>query len=188
MRVHFNLLFVGRVAASKGVRTLVEATCDVARDVEGLRLRLVGRVDSGFRDELVEIARSCDCAKLLDFAGFIPRENLAHEYCHAHLLAAPSRYEGGPGFVYLEAMACGIPVIGCTGSGSSEIISKDTGLLVPPDDSRALATAIRRLLGDEDWRVRMGSRARQYAVTEADARVCMAKLERYYTSVAAGRR
>ena len=183
-----TLLFVGRVADSKGVRRLVEVACDVARDVEGLRVRLVGRVDFDFREELVKIARTRGWEQLLDFVGFVPHANLPHEYCRAHLMAAPSRYEGGPGFVYLEAMACGIPVIACAGNGSSEIISEDIGVLVPPDDSPALGTAIRRLLDDETRRARMGSRAREYAVTQADARVCIAKLEHYYASVFAARK
>ena len=64
---------------------------------------------------------------------------------HGYRLAS---YEGGPGLVYLEAMACGLPVIGCSGSGAAEVITPGVnGLLVPPHDRDALAGALRSLLG-----------------------------------------
>ena len=90
---------------------------------------------------------------------------LPEHLSRAHVFAAPSLYEGGPGFVYLEAMACGLPVIACAGSGAAEVVFPgENGLLVPPGDVDALADALRQLLGDAIGRAEMGERARRYVL------------------------
>jgi glycosyltransferase involved in cell wall biosynthesis len=94
-------------------------------------------------------------------------------------------YEGGPGFVYLEAMACGLPVIACEGSGASEaVLAGETGLLVPPGDVEALTASLRRLLSDAGARQEMGRRAVQHVRREFDSRACLDRLEAFYRSVA----
>ncbi len=73
------------------------------------------------------------------------------------VLALPSRYEG-LGCVYLEAMACGRPAIGCLGQGIDEIIEDGSnGLLVPPGNAAALADALKALLRDPELRRRIGT-------------------------------
>ncbi len=64
----------------------------------------------------------------------------------ADLFVFPSRYEGY-GLPPLEAMACGIPVITSDASSLPEVVA-DAGLMVPPDNPHALASAIERVLGD----------------------------------------
>ena len=121
---------------------------------------------------------------LLDFAGYQQKEDLPVELSKAHIFAMPSHYEGGPGFVYLEAMACGLPVIGCEGSGVAEIVSSgENGILVPPKNTKALEEAIRKLLKDEKLLNDMGHNARKYAVNYADSNMCLEKLEQFYLSV-----
>jgi glycosyltransferase involved in cell wall biosynthesis len=114
--------------------------------------------------------------------GFVERERLPDELSRARVFAAPSRYEGGPGFVYLEAMACGLPVIACAGSGAAEVvIPGENGALVPPGDVPAVADALRKLLGGE--RDAMARRARAYAVEHADGERCLDRIEAFYRSV-----
>ena len=121
---------------------------------------------------------------LLDFAGFIEKEKLPEEFSKVHLFAAPSFYEGGPGFVYLEAMACCIPVIGCSGSGVEEIIeSGKNGLLVAPKDTSALEIALKKLIEDPDYANMIGKEGRKYVVENADNNSCLEKLEQFYYSV-----
>ena len=182
-----TVLFVGRVARSKGVELLVEAASEVAADIDDLRLRLIGRCETGLATELRARVQQRGYPDLLELAGFVPHAELPQELCRAHVFAAPSRYEGGPGFVYLEAMACGLPVIACAGSGSAEVVSDGTtGHLVPPDDAASLATALRTLLEDEARREQMAQMARAYAVHEADSQLCVQRLEQFYCSVVAG--
>jgi len=97
------------------------------------------------------------------FDGWLAPEKVA---CHCRacdIFVLPSSPEGF-GIVYLEAMAYGKPVIACQGEGISEIIEDgQTGLLVPPHDSAAVAAAIRALLADPERAARIGEAAREVA-------------------------
>jgi glycosyltransferase involved in cell wall biosynthesis len=169
------------------VALLVEAACRLARDFPDLHLRLLGRGEPEFVSEIHAIANAAGKPDLLDLPGFIGAHDLSEQLSRAHVFAAPSRYEGGPGFVYLEAMACGLPVIACAGSGVAEIIRQgENGLLVPPEDVDALTEALRTLLEHPDRRQAMGERARRYVLEEADTRVCLKRLETFYHSVVTG--
>ena len=122
--------------------------------------------------------------EMVEFTGFMNKEELPAVLSRATVFAAPSYYEGGPGFVYLEAMACGIPVIGCSGSGIDEIIEHEvTGMLVPPKNIEALTEALRRILKDIDFSKQMGKNARNFILRESDSDHCLKKLEEYYYSV-----
>jgi glycosyltransferase involved in cell wall biosynthesis len=181
-----TVVFVGRIARNKGVDLLVRAACRIARDLPGLHVRILGRGDERLAAELEREAASAGFSGLLELAGFVPRERLPAQLSPAHLLVAPSTYEGGPGFVYLEAMACGVPVVACAGSGASEVVKPGrNGLLVPPGDVDALAGAMRSLLADPARCQAMGEAARRDVEAEADARACARRLEELYLRVAA---
>ena len=180
-----TIIFVGRVSESKGVSDLVEAARRLALTIPGLRLRLIGRVERSYSDWILGYGNSGG-HDLVDIVGFVSRDELPPHLSRAHVFAAPSHYEGGPGFVYLEAMACGLPVVACSGSGASEIVLPgENGVLVPPHDPDALTHALGELLRDPVPRAAMGKRARAYAVERADSRDCLSRLETFYRSVAA---
>ena len=178
------IVFTGRLVQNKGVEELVQAAIDLSKEIDGLTLRLLGDGEDAFIHKLKEKARRSDANELLEFAGFVPKENLPAELSKAHVFAAPSYYEGGPGFVYLEAMACGLPVIACAGSGVEEIVEDGVnGYLVPPKNVPSLTDALRKMLGDTAKMEAMGKRAREYVVREADTKYCIQKLEAFYYSV-----
>jgi glycosyltransferase involved in cell wall biosynthesis len=179
------IVFAGRVAASKGVDILLDAVCRIARDWSDLRLRLVGRVDETYGAALRARAEARGF-KGLELAGQVAHEKLRDELVAGQIFAAPSRYEGGPGFVYLEAMACGLPVIGCSGSGVAESIEHGrTGFLVPPEDPEALALQLQALLFDARLRSEVGQRARRHAVDTLDQERCAERFEAFYRAVIA---
>jgi glycosyltransferase involved in cell wall biosynthesis len=121
---------------------------------------------------------------LIHMVGPVAREDLPHWLNRAHVFAAPSLYEGGPGFVYLEAMACGLPVIGTSGSGIEEVVVPGVnGLLVPPGDDAVLAEALLTLLQDPERTLRMGRQAREYVLAEAETEACVGRLEAFYLTV-----
>ena len=99
------------------------------------------------------IFRRVEELKLTDrvyFPGFIPEEDLPTLYSLADVFVFPSLYEGF-GLPPLEAMACGTPVVASDVASLPEMI-EEAGILVPPDDVEALASAIELLLEDEDLR------------------------------------
>jgi glycosyltransferase involved in cell wall biosynthesis len=181
-----TIVFAGKLVRNKGVRLLVEAVCRLVEEFPELHLRLLGRGEPAIIAELQDIARPAGRSDLLDLPGFVERAELPGELSRAHVFAAPSQYEGGPGFVYLEAMACGLPVIACAGSGAAEVVRHgENGLLVPPQDVDALTAALRSLLKDGALRQAMGENARRFVIAEADSDACLKKLESFYAAVAA---
>ena len=160
---------------------LVDAACELAREFPELQLRLLGRGEPAIVAELQTRAQFAGLPDLLDMPGFVDRAELPAHFARAHIFAAPSQYEGGPGFVYLEAMACGLPVIACAGSGAAEVIAPEqTGLLVPAEDVVALIEVLRRLLSNDTLRASMGERARRYVLEHAESGVCIARIEAFY--------
>ena len=181
-----TIVFVGRLVESKGVSLLVEAAARLTARIPGLCLRLIGRGEPDVIDSLKTLARSSSNADLLEFVGHVGREDLPDYLSPSHVFAAPSVYEGGPGFVYLEAMACGLPVVACSGSGADEVITHGrNGLLVPPRDLGALVSALDSLLSDDVRRTAMGAEGRRFVVDQADTDQCIRRLEAFYQSVTA---
>ena len=84
------------------------------------------------------------------FPGYIPDADMPKLYSGAELLIFPSIYEGF-GLPVLEAMACGCPVVASNRSSIPEIVG-DSGLLVEPMDTEAIAEGIQKLLNDENFR------------------------------------
>jgi glycosyltransferase involved in cell wall biosynthesis len=181
-----TIVFAGKITRNKGVYDLVAAACDLGGDLPDLRVRLIGRGEPQVISELSALARKSGLASLLEFVGFVDRAELPEHLCRGHVFAAPSEYEGGPGFVYLEAMACGIPVIACAGSGAAEVVSPNkTGFLVAPRDVNELSQALRTLLCSLETRLAMGTEARIFVEREANSERCLDKLERFYLETAA---
>jgi glycosyltransferase involved in cell wall biosynthesis len=179
-----TIIFVGGVRKTKGVQLLVEAACILSKDFPDLQLKVLGPGEASFIADLKKMAADAGLPDLLVFVGNVAREDLPMYLSEAHFFAGPSFYEGGPGNVYLEAMACGIPAIACSGSGIEGIVtSMENGFLIPPRDLEALINAMRTLLADTTLCRTLGENARQYVLREADSKVCIKKLEAFYTSV-----
>jgi glycosyltransferase involved in cell wall biosynthesis len=180
-----TIIFVGRIERNKGVESLVEAGCRLVHKYRDLRIQFIGRGNHNLVRELCHKAASAGHPNLIDLPGYVSRQNVPGYLSRAHVFAAPSEYEGGPGFVYLEAMACGLPVVACDGSGASEIVENNfTGFLVPPRDLDALEKVLDRLLSDESLRTNMGRQAREYVQREASSDDCLRRLEDFYCKVA----
>lgn len=185
---HPTVVFVGKFVANKGIYELVDACARLHRDFPDLKLRMLGKAEDKTQLQLKGKALAYNAGNLLELPGPFDRARLPEELSRAHVFAAPSHYEGGPGFVYLEGMACGLPVVGCSGSGVEEIIRPgENGLLVPPKDVSALEQALRTILSDETARASMGAKARQYVLKQADGRLCVNRLEQFYKGVIEGR-
>jgi glycosyltransferase involved in cell wall biosynthesis len=179
-----TIVFTGKMVRNKGVEVLVDAACQIVGDFPGLRLRMLGRGEESVIESIRKTVAERGLEGMLDMPGYVNRRNLPAQLSRAHVFAAPSHYEGGPGFVYLEAMACGLPVIGCRGSGAAEVIRHgENGLLVPPGDVPALADALRLLLADRGTCEAMGARARAFVAQEADTRRCVARIAEFYQTV-----
>jgi glycosyltransferase involved in cell wall biosynthesis len=107
-------------------------------------------------------------------------------YAAADLVAVPSVLDNLPSTV-LEAMACGVPVVGSAVGGIRDMIRPDeTGLLVPPGDVGALRDAIQRLLDNRDICTAMAAEARRVAVAEYDRSIEGRRILELYKAMMAG--
>jgi glycosyltransferase involved in cell wall biosynthesis len=96
----------------------------------------------------------------IQFVGAV--DNLRDEYQRADLFVLPSRFEGY-GMVFAEALAAGLPVVAARAGAVPQVVPETAGLLVPPDDTLALQTALHNLLTDRELRRQLQAGARQAA-------------------------
>ena len=124
-----------------------------------LQLALAG--DGDDREWLEDLAEETGVRRHVHFLSGLSYAELAASYGHCEIFALPSRGEGF-GLVYLEAMACGKPVIGGAHGGAPEVIEDGkTGYLVQHGDAVQLATAMETLLADPSLGQEMGRRGKQ---------------------------
>ncbi len=155
-------LFVGRLDPSqKGLEILVHSLAGMP-SAAGFHLRIVGE-DWGGAAALRRAAARAGVEGRVTFVGPVSRSALLEEYASADLLVLPSRFEPF-GIVLLEAMAAGLPVVASRVGGVPEVVVEgETGLLVDPGDTEALASAILRLVEDHALRARLGAHGRERA-------------------------
>ena len=151
------VLAVGRLQRVKGFDLLVRAFAAAAGAglvPEGARLRIGG--DGPEEDALRALATELGVADRLDLPGRLDRRQVAEEMARATVVVVPSRAESF-GITVLEAWRAGAPVVATTRGGPPEFVTEgETGLLVDPTDTDALAAALGRLLGDPTLRERLG--------------------------------
>ena len=156
------VLTVGRWRADeryKGMDTLIIALPRLLPRWPELQLVAVG--DGDDRAWLEDLAEETGVDRHVHFLSGLSYAELAACYGHCELFALPSCGEGF-GLVYLEAMACGKPVIGGAHGGAPEVIEDGkTGYVVPHGDAAQLATAMETLLDDATLRAEMGRRGKQ---------------------------
>jgi phosphatidyl-myo-inositol dimannoside synthase len=158
------ILTVGRWLATeryKGMDTLITALPRLLTRWPELQLVLVGNGDD--RPWLEDLAEQNGVNRHVHFLSRLSYSELAACYSACEIFALPSSGEGF-GLVYLEAMACGKPVIGGSHGGAPEIITDGvTGYLVPHGDPIQLATCIETLLVDPVHAKEMGARGKHRA-------------------------
>jgi glycosyltransferase involved in cell wall biosynthesis len=134
----------------KGYDQIIKAMPEIRRSVPNARYLLVGKGPDRPRIEKLIAEAGVQDAVIL--AGFVPDAELADHYNLCDIFAMPSRAEGF-GIVYLEALACGKPVLAGNKDGSRDALGGgELGLLVDPDDTAGIAAEIIRVLRREHWR------------------------------------
>lgn len=179
-----RILFVGNLAGNKGFHLVVDAALRLRARHPRLRLRAIGKGDADEVRRAGERVRAAGAERNVHILGYVPYQELPAQYAWCDLFAGPSTYEPGPGNVYLEAMACGRPVIACDSGGAPEVVlDGETGLLVSPGDGGALERAIAALAEDEALRARLGARGRAIAVERFSLERYTDRIESIYRRV-----
>jgi glycosyltransferase involved in cell wall biosynthesis len=164
---------LARLHQTKGIDVLLRALVELP-DVTAV---VVG---SGPEDAALRaLARALGVEQRIRFVGWSER---SRDYLQGFdVFVLPSRVEGQP-LTIIEAMLAELPVVATAVGGVPELVAEGaTGLLVPPDDSEALATAVATLLADPARRAAMGSEGRRRALKSHTDSAMARNFEQIYT-------
>ncbi len=162
------LLTVGRLVPRKGIDTVLRALPRLLAGRPDVTYLIGG--DGPDRGRLEALAAELGVAESVRFLGAVAASALPALYAACDVFVMPSR--GVPpdvegfGIVFLEASACGTPVVGArTGGIPDAVADGETGLLVEPDQPDELAGALLRLVRDPAYAERLGAQGRQRVVS-----------------------
>ena len=167
------LLTVARLVPKKGLDLIISAAALLRDRGSAFSLEIIG--EGPLRADLTGQIRALRLEDHVHLRGMLKRVEVREAYHRASVVLLASRItpagdrDGIPNTL-AEAMACGVPVIATKLPSIIELITdEETGLLVAPEKSDALAEAITKLIGDPDRRHRMGQAARRRICSAFDA-------------------
>lgn len=159
------VLCVGRLVHRKGQDVLIDAMAEISKKVSNAHLVLIG--EGPYRKDLENRARKAGVTDRITFIGRIRYAELPRYIAIGDIFAMParSRFAGleveGLGIVYLEASACGLPVVGGDSGGAPDaVLHGETGLVVDGRSESAVAKAITELFLDPKRAKEMGTQGR----------------------------
>lgn len=163
------IVSVGRLVHRKGQDRLIQAMPEIIKSVPSAHLLLVG--EGPYREHLQKLVIEYKIEGSVTFIGRIQYNDLPTYICAGDIFAMPSRSRlmglevEGLGIVYLEASACGLPVLaGNSGGAPDAVVQNKTGLVVDGTDNKQIATAAIELLNNVDSSQEMGIAGRQWII------------------------
>jgi glycosyltransferase involved in cell wall biosynthesis len=178
----FTVGIVAGVSSKKGHSYLIEAVQQLHRDGRVLQLLVVGE---GWK--LQELQDQAAAAGLADFVRFVGHDPAPERWMRAmDVFALPSHANEGLPQALTQAMLSGLPCV-TTHVGCIPEVAHDgrTALVVPPQDSAAIAEAIARLMDDPAQRASLGRAAREFALRHCTIAVMCDAMEEVFRSVVA---
>ncbi len=165
------IVSVGRLVHRKGQDVLIEAMPAIIKDVPDAHLLMIG--EGPYRGYLENRVKALGIQESVTFIGRIQYVDLPMYLCVGDLFVMPSRSRlaglevEGLGIVYLEASACGLPVIaGDSGGAPDAVLEGQTGLVVDGTQKSEVASAVVELLLDPERSQAMGIRGREWIIQE----------------------
>jgi phosphatidylinositol alpha-1,6-mannosyltransferase len=166
------VLTLARLVSRKGHDLVIRALPALRQRVPDLLYVVAGPHNPPYEERLRALAREHGVEATVRFLGYVEEEALPDLYTASDVYAMPSRHDAaggnfeGFGISYLEANACGVPVVGADTGGVADAIEDGaTGYLIPPDDVPALTDRLLRLLSDPAAARRMGEAGRTRVLT-----------------------
>ena len=165
------IVSVGRLVHRKGQDVLIEAMPAIIKEVPEAHILMIG--EGPYRSYLENRVKALGLQERVTFIGRLQYADLPRYICAGDLFVMPSRSRlaglevEGLGIVYLEASACGLPVIaGISGGAPDAVLVGETGLVVDGRRKTDVAAAVVELLLDSDRSKAMGIRGRQWIIKE----------------------
>lgn len=175
-----KLIFIGSLNNQKGILNLITALPIVRKKIPDIKLEIIGKGPD--LDQVKNLITNYDLSKNVKIVGELPSEKIAGHLANSYILVVPSielRHSAEQvGVVFLEAAACGVPVIATnTGSICEYVKNNITGILVEPSP-KALAAAIVKLWQDKKIHYNLARNSRNYALKNFNAKDNIKKLEK----------
>lgn len=169
------ILTVCRLVERKGVDLTLEAVAALLSKHRDIKYLVVG--EGPKRRSLEYLAKKLDLGDRVIFTGLVPEAELVAHYNLASMFVMPSRFlpddasVEGLGLVYLEAMACAVPVVAGRSGGVPDIVlDGENGLLIDPGSLTELIDAIGTFISDETYAKRLGLNGLAYVEQPRDWR------------------
>lgn len=175
-----SLLYVGRLAAAKGLPILLKSIAILKQEHPEIQLTVIG--DGPDRQVLEQQAINVNVSKNIQFVGYQSQARVREYLQQTDIFVLPSFAEGVP-VSLMEAMAVGVPVVTTQIAGISELVTQGiSGFLVPPGDVAALGDRIQQLLINPELRKTLGLNGRLKVETEFNLHLEVAELKRLFES------
>lgn len=186
------ILSVGNLVSRKGHDVVIRALPLVMKQIPDVVYLIVG--DGAYRKELEDLAKALGVRERVILAGQVSHQSLPEIYALSDVFIMPSRAQlescdvEGFGIVFLEAGACGKPVIaGRSGGVEDAVLDGTTGILVNPVDVAEVASALTRVLSDAALAGTLGRQGRERVAREFTWESIAGRIRRVLESVAAAR-
>jgi glycosyltransferase involved in cell wall biosynthesis len=170
--------FVGRIVPIKRLDVLIKALAIAHGDGAPVHLAIVG--DGETRGEFERMADGLGVGEAISWLGY--RRDLTRVAAASDVAVLSSDNEGTPVWL-IESAAAGLPAIATDVGGTSDVVTPENGLLVPPDDPVALGDAIARMAADPDRRRAMGERARTHVLSRYSVDRLIDDIDELYTEL-----
>jgi glycosyltransferase involved in cell wall biosynthesis len=187
---HLKVLFVGRLVEEKGAHTAIDAIARLLRSgYRGVTLSIAGvpTYPWDYSANLKRIVEENRLQEAVQFLGSVPNQVLPDVYRQHDILVFPSKHNEGLPMTLLEAMACGLAVVGATTGGSIEMLDdRVNSLTFPPDDPIALKDCLTHLLENPELRRSLASAGQAMARDKFDLETITDQTLEYLHEIAVG--
>lgn len=153
-----TIISVGFLEERKGYSYSIEALSLLAKAGYNFKYVIVG--DGKEKEKYINMAKKCEIADNIVFKGRLSHDQVLREMLESDIFLLPSWNEAF-GIVYLEAMSCGVPVVGTLSEGIEDIvINNQNGFLVKKQDSCNIYTVLKYLIDNPEERIKVGLRGK----------------------------
>jgi len=178
-----NILFVGRLEKYKGIYNLLKAFIKIQKNHKNIHLSIVGKGSE--EEKLKKIVKEKKLENKVSFE-IVPYHKIHKVYRNADIFVAPSKdtstWKEQFGYVLVEAMACGLPVI-TTNAGSIPEVVKDAAIIIPQNDTKRITDELEMLLKSKRKREQLGKKARVFAVKYYDSKKIAKEIDNIYREI-----
>jgi len=170
-KTDITILFVGRLVYDKGIEDLIHAFKLLCNEHDNLKLLILGR--GALKNKIIKLIERYAITDKVVFVGFLPYEETEKIYNLSDIVCTPSRitkyWQEQFGFVFVEAMACGKPVVSTYAGAIPEVTGKNA-LLVSPGNHLELYNALNRLVLNPKLREQLAKKALEFTRIRYDAK------------------